>query len=445
MVKVSVVDSRQVLWRRSRLTADGALVGGFLPVYANFADQAELLALAPLPREVRGDAAPVLSLFWRPLNPSLEDWHIGIALAAPDGSRWQTGLRTARWSREPPSVAEWPPGHYVRMDRHLDLPPGLPPGRYEVVLSLFDRSTAEPASVLDEAGNPIAPALNLGEITVLRPAEVADALMLGEPLGTGPARCGSLALLGGGPDRAAAAPGDELAVRMVWEATSGPQDDVSVSLTLLDPSGAPIQSWSRAPAGGWWPVSSWQAGDRWVGRADVRLPGSLTTGTHTLKLSLPGCELATWAIDVVAPDRTWSLPEDFVALEGEDTTLGGVLRLASTRGLDADVAPGDVVDLVLAWEALAEITVPYRVFVHVVDDQGTIIAQNDGEPVGWTRPTTGWAIGEIVIDGRPLRIPGDADAGVYEVRAGVYDATSRVRLATGSGEDALLLGELVLR
>ena len=67
------------------------------------------------------------------------------------------------------------------------------------------------------------------------------------------------------------------------------------------------------------------------------------------------------------------------------------------------------------------------------------MAQNDGEPVGWTRPTPGWAVGEVVLDPRPLDIPSDA-AGTLTIRAGLYGPDG-FRLKLASGEDAILLGE----
>ncbi|MCJ7751796.1 MAG: hypothetical protein MUQ65_12000, partial [Armatimonadetes bacterium] len=95
----------------------------------------------------------------------------------------------------------------------------------------------------------------------------------------------------------------------------------------------------------------------------------------------------------------------------------------------------------LGWEPLQEIATAYRVFVHAVDDQGHLLAQNDGEPTGWTRPTTGWAVGEIVIDPRSLQIPDTAAVGPVEIRVGVY-APDGQRLSAADGTDSILLGRV---
>jgi len=85
-------------------------------------------------------------------------------------------------------------------------------------------------------------------------------------------------------------------------------------------------------------------------------------------------------------------------------------------------------------------TVSYRVFLHLVADDGLILAQSDGEPAGWTRPTTGWATGEIVIDQRTLSLPEDY-VGVAELRVGLYDPAG-ARLMTASGDDAIVLARI---
>ena len=59
----------------------------------------------------------------------------------------------------------------------------------------------------------------------------------------------------------------------------------------------------------------------------------------------------------------------------------------------------------LVWQALGEIETSYRVFVHLVDDRGEIVAQADGEPAQWARPTTGWAPQEFIVDEHILALP----------------------------------------
>jgi hypothetical protein len=70
----------------------------------------------------------------------------------------------------------------------------------------------------------------------------------------------------------------------------------------------------------------------------------------------------------------------------------------------------------------------YKVFVHLVDGEGVLRAQDDSVPGEWQRPTRGWAEGEVVVDAHALEVPEEAPPGVYTLYAGMYDADTLQRL-----------------
>jgi len=440
-----VVDGHGVLWRSSRWDGADVVAGAAVPLTANFGNQAMLLGVESLPQDVSSESTPVLTLYWRALAPGGEDWQVGLTLVGPDGSRWPVGIRPARWGRTPGPLIEWPTDGYARMDTLLDLVPGMAPGTYRLELALFDRATAVPASVLDARGNAVAPALVLGDVSFVPPKMPPSLHSLDVATGAEMQQCGPVGLWSANLSRSKAAPGDSVVLTTVWEALTANEDDLTAEAVLLGETGDVVASWAFAPAASWWPTSLWEPGQRWLGKHEVRLPGSLASGAHALQLSLGDCGLGSWRVDVEAPPRTWELPVGFTAV---DEVLGDEIRLAGYRGLPdaaaaeaAAVAPGETLDLVLGWEALREITTAYRIFVHVVDGQGHLLAQNDGEPTGWTRPTTGWAVGEVVIDPRSLQIPETAAPGPVEVRVGVY-APDGQRLLLADGADSILLGHV---
>jgi hypothetical protein len=86
----------------------------------------------------------------------------------------------------------------------------------------------------------------------------------------------------------------------------------------------------------------------------------------------------------------------------------------------------------------------YRIFLHVLGPDGQIVAQNDGEPVAWSRPTTGWAVGEVVVETREVQIPGDTAPGTYTLHVGLY-LPEGGRLRTAGGDDAVEVGGLEVR
>jgi hypothetical protein len=154
------------------------------------------------------------------------------------------------------------------------------------------------------------------------------------------------------------------------------------------------------------------------------------------------CEAVTVSrLQVEAPDRVWTMPSSFAPVE---VSLGDVVGLVGVRGVPESAVPGREIDLQLAWTALMEMEHAYRVYVHLLDENGDLLDQNDGEPVGWTRPTPGWAPGEVVVDPRPLNVPEGAPSGRYLIRVGLYDPDSGLRLTTPEGEDGVVVGTVVV-
>ena len=142
------------------------------------------------------------------------------------------------------------------------------------------------------------------------------------------------------------------------------------------------------------------------------------------------------SLRVTVPERTFDappLPNRIGADFGDFATLLG-FDLANTT-----VAPDGVIDLTLFWQARAETSTPYKVFVHVLDGAGHIVAQADAVPANGDRPTTGWLPPEVVLDRHTIRLPGNLSGGVYRIQAGLYNADTGARLRTREGDDFIFL------
>ncbi len=111
-------------------------------------------------------------------------------------------------------------------------------------------------------------------------------------------------------------------------------------------------------------------------------------------------------------------------------------------------APGDVVPVTLFWEADAP-PGRYKVFLHLMDEEGNLVAQNDAEPRGDLSPTFIWPVGEVVTDRHGVYLPPDLLPGRYRLRVGMYrlDTGERLLLTLDGGPagDSLELGEVVVR
>ncbi len=113
-----------------------------------------------------------------------------------------------------------------------------------------------------------------------------------------------------------------------------------------------------------------------------------------------------------------------------------------------DFAPGEIVPLTLFWRAAESPDERLKVFVHLLDGSGALVAQNDAEPVGNFRPTDSWQPGEQLVDRYGVLLPRDLPPGDYTLRVGMYRFSGERLPVTQVGQpagDAVNLGILTAR
>jgi hypothetical protein len=98
------------------------------------------------------------------------------------------------------------------------------------------------------------------------------------------------------------------------------------------------------------------------------------------------------------------------------------------RGDDAALENGRRLGLYLHWEASQPLGSFLKVFVHVFDETGQLVAQHDSVPALWTNPTSDWVPGETVVDFHPLFLDGAQGRGPFTVRVGLYDPGNGQRI-----------------
>ncbi len=128
----------------------------------------------------------------------------------------------------------------------------------------------------------------------------------------------------------------------------------------------------------------------------------------------------------------------FAGLDGETITL------ESYAVGPEQARPGDVVGVRLVWRADTTPERPYKVFIHVLDETGAVVAQRDSEPAGGSRPTTSWTAGETIEDQHGVLLPLALPAGSYELRMGLYDAFDPSARLAVEGGDGLSLGRVTV-
>ena len=431
--------------------AHSRLDRGELPEVTTRLDQAfegglSLLGMTPAEDRMAADEELPVELVWHVRESPTVRYRTTVLLRGQDGQIWSpAGTARPRGYENPPHPVTWQPGAYFYDPHLVALLPGTPPGDYEVVVALFDADTLLPASRLGAGGEAVGPDMVLGTVTVTPAQRVPDPVALGAPRDAVLQRCGTVGLWSMETDRAAGVPGDVVAIRWIWEAVGGvPREGGAATLRLLDAGGSQVHGWTLPPVAAWWPPEAWTAGERWVGRHVVRLPGDLESGRYTLSVTWPGCdaELAHASLNVTAPERGWEVPGSLTPAEVRfGDASGPLISLAGYDISSVAPAPGEVVEVTLAWQAAAAMENSYHVFLHLVDGEGRVVAQSDGVPAAWSRPTTGWAVGEVVVEMRQIVVPPASGGTGYTLRVGFYEAGG-TRLSVAGEEDAHSLAAL---
>ncbi len=122
--------------------------------------------------------------------------------------------------------------------------------------------------------------------------------------------------------------------------------------------------------------------------------------------------------------------------------FGNALYLLGGRWLEDSVAPGEVAQLLTAWQVIEPSKVgpivppafetDVLLFTHVLDASGNILTQRDALEA----PSWDWQAGDILLQVHPVNVPTETQPGTYETVVGVYDRASgdRLPLLDSAGE-----------
>ena len=143
--------------------------------------------------------------------------------------------------------------------------------------------------------------------------------------------------------------------------------------------------------------------------------------------------------------RQFSAPDPQTSLA---VNLGSTLRLV---GYDGPQVSNQSLDLTLFWQALQEMDISYKFYVHLFDAQnGELAGQLDVVPRDWSYPTNVWHTGEYVSDRLSLPLSG-ISPGRYRIEVGVYHPDTGERLPATSTDglpfpnNSIPLGEVAIR
>jgi len=234
--------------------------------------------------------------------------------------------------------------------------------------------------------------------------------------------------------------GPTLDVTLYWQALAPLAEDYILALQLVSPVPGDTTlrlNYNSWPGHGNYPTTAWRPGEVIADRYRLRLPAAdfptqawdlhallfqeetgerlpvqvngLDAGDHLIlaRLRVPGhapdCPEEGELISEVRFDTYTTLTHAWVAFDPEDTRV------------------------ILCWKALAPLPGDYTVFVHALDDAGTLVGSGDGPPMEGAFPTSLWRPGDIVLDVHDLTIQAS------RITVGLYHPADGARLPASVG------------
>jgi hypothetical protein len=405
-----------------------------LAVGAPFAETARLIGLdAPASIEP-GKTLDVL-VEWQVLARPTNRARPFVRLVDSRGRRWGQAETTVY-----PSSA-WRPGERAVGLARLEVDGMLPPGPYRLdagftLGSAQDRlAESGPWGVAGQTQAQGGPVRLVSRSTPLAPR----GLPINTPLD---AAFDGVRLLGATLDRGEPRAGERVRLTLFWQNVAGRLSERQVTVALRDGSGAVLREWRGGPVDGTYPTTDWKPSEVVRDTWDIVLPAALPSGALEVAVSMapaatgPAQYVRVGTLAVQPTEQRLSAPPEAVSVHAR--FVGG----AELEGFDLKarrVRPGDALDLTLFWRATGLIADDYAVSLALLDEAGRSVLQQDGEPAGGRRPTSGWASDGVVEDAWRLRVPRDAPRGRLQVAIGLVAVVNGRPVLTERGEGQIVL------
>ena len=193
-------------------------------------------------------------------------------------------LRVQGWQKESPTL-NWQLNN-VWLDSHeLALPADTPPGYYRIELSFYESDTLMALPVTDSwADLPLGDTYTVGYLVVGNPKHrPANPFTSPTDLGS------SIRLLGttiGKDNGVAMGKERKLKIDLFWQSLIPVDTNYTVFVHLVAANGQLVSQQDQEPLGGFFPTSSWPAGQTIADEYELLLPTDLPAGTYELRVGM---------------------------------------------------------------------------------------------------------------------------------------------------------------
>jgi hypothetical protein len=215
--------------------------------------------------------------------------------------------------------------------------------------------------------------------------------------------------------------GDYLSLALYWRQPSSTERELTAYIHILNHEGLKVTQRDV-------PLSFVPAFERHV----IPLPWDLPPGSYDIEVGVydaqtnqaVGKGLGLGSVHVKQPPALESIVQKPLSF-----TLGESIELLGYYLDPVTLRPGQEAHLTLYWRCLERMERDYKVFTHLLLEDGNTLEQQDGQPRDGRHPTSSWRTGEIIVDRYRLRVPMNAQPGNYPLTTGMYYPPTGRRLA----------------
>lgn len=234
------------------------------------------------------------------------------------------------------------------------------------------------------------------------------------------------------------APGGKFRVTYYWRALTNVASDFFITSNLIDPRGESFGQINLEPVFGKYPTGLWRRGATIADAFEFTVPKTAPPGKYRLQVGVLNRNLSSLLVPMLSAEDRLLL--DPITVEKNKVDPNAIKQLTQVRfgapasltliGYDVTRAArrGESLGITLYWKFNRTMPVDYSIFMHLIDVDGKIVAQQDGPPQNGNAPTSWWRNGDLIADVRELSIPGDVRAGRYTLAIGVYNSADGARL-----------------
>jgi 4-amino-4-deoxy-L-arabinose transferase-like glycosyltransferase len=248
--------------------------------------------------------------------------------------------------------------------------------------------------------------------------------------------------------------GQAVRVTLYWRCLAEMDENYTVAVHILGPNHQAYGKQDNYPGRGNYATSLWKRGeiikDRYLIGTSRRFPapafGQLKVALHLHHSAehLPVLGTAAEPLgDSIIFGRFKVAPREILEPTIASPTyyrFGDVLAL-----IGYDIEPlGGGLTVRLYWQSLKETDRDYTVFLHLVDPEGKVWGQQDGQPRGGYYPTSLWGVDELVEDLHLVPVSRGTPGGEYRLLLGLYLSETMERLPVFDEEGTRLLHDQIV-